>query len=185
MGGLAASVVVIAILLGVLLVVVFDVFCLLRLWAADAAHFLPKFVWAVLIVCISPIGGLVYLLAQRLPKRSPEPEPTRTRPLLAVLQAKLLERRRQEEAQWFGPGLMPSPAAPEGHAVRVVAISAAVYLVLADQVLAAGVALVALVTIVFFKATSPGGAARAGEIAGLVLPAAFVLTMFLVITTHL
>jgi phospholipase D-like protein len=73
MEGLAASVVLLAILLGVLLVVVFDVFCLLHLGKADTAHFLPKFVWAVLIVCISPIGGLVYLLAQRLPKRSPEP----------------------------------------------------------------------------------------------------------------
>jgi len=65
--------VLLAILLGVLLVVVFDVFCLLHLGKADTAHFLPKFVWAVLIMCISPIGGLAYLLAQRLPKRSPEP----------------------------------------------------------------------------------------------------------------
>jgi hypothetical protein len=73
MEGLAASVVLLAILLGVLLVVVFDVFCLLHLGKADTAHFLPKFVLAVLIVCISPIGGLAYLLAQRLPKRSPEP----------------------------------------------------------------------------------------------------------------
>ena len=73
MEGLAASAVLLAILLGVLLVVVFDVFCLLHLGKADTAHFLPKFVWAVLIVCISPIGGLAYLLAQRLPKRSPEP----------------------------------------------------------------------------------------------------------------
>ena len=73
MEGVAASVVLLAILLGVLLVVVFDVFCLLHLGKADTAHFLPKFVWAVLIVCISPIGGLAYLLAQRLPKRSPEP----------------------------------------------------------------------------------------------------------------
>jgi membrane protein implicated in regulation of membrane protease activity len=73
MEGLAASVLLIAILLGVLLVVAFDVFCLLHLGKADTAHFLPKFVWAVLIVCISPLGGLVYLLAQRLPKRSPEP----------------------------------------------------------------------------------------------------------------
>jgi len=73
MQGLAASVVLIAILLGVLLVVVFDVFCLLHLGKADTAHFLPKFVWAVLIVCVSPIGGLIYLLAQRVPKRSPKP----------------------------------------------------------------------------------------------------------------
>ena len=70
---LRPSVVLLAILLGVLLVVVFDVFCLLHLGKADTAHFLPKFVWAVLIVCISPIGGLAYLLAQRLLKRSPEP----------------------------------------------------------------------------------------------------------------
>jgi membrane protein implicated in regulation of membrane protease activity len=73
MEGLAASVLLLAILLGVLLVVAFDVFCLLHLGKADTAHFLAKFVWAVLIVCISPLGGLVYLLAQRLPKRSPEP----------------------------------------------------------------------------------------------------------------
>ena len=73
MQGLAASVVLLAILLGVLLVVVFDVFCLLHLGKADTVHFLPKFAWAVLVVCTSPIGGLVYLLAQRLPKRSPEP----------------------------------------------------------------------------------------------------------------
>ena len=73
MEGLAASVVLIAILLGVLLVVVFDVFCLLHLGKSDTAPFLPKFVWAILIVCISPIGGLIYLLVQRLPKRSPEP----------------------------------------------------------------------------------------------------------------
>jgi hypothetical protein len=29
----------------------------------DTVHFLPRFVWAVLIVCASPIGGLVYLVA--------------------------------------------------------------------------------------------------------------------------
>jgi hypothetical protein len=55
--GLAASVVPLAILLGVLLVVAFDIFCLLHLGKADTAHFLPKFVWAVLIVCISPLGA--------------------------------------------------------------------------------------------------------------------------------
>jgi Phospholipase_D-nuclease N-terminal len=82
MEGLSASVVLIAIMLGVLLVVVFDVFCLLRLATADTAHFLPRFAWAVLIVCTSPIGGLVYLLAQRLRKRSPEPMTMRPRPLL-------------------------------------------------------------------------------------------------------
>jgi hypothetical protein len=68
MEGLLASIVLIAVMLGVLLVVVFDVFCLLRLGTADTAHLVPRFVWAVLIVGTSPIGGLVYLLAQRLPR---------------------------------------------------------------------------------------------------------------------
>jgi hypothetical protein len=71
MEGLSASVVLIAILLGVLLMVVFDAFCLLHLATADTVHFLPKFFWAVLVVCTSPIGGLVYLLTQRLPNRPP------------------------------------------------------------------------------------------------------------------
>jgi hypothetical protein len=72
MQGLVASVVLIAILLGVLLLVAFDVFCLVRLAAADRVRFLPKLAWAVVIVCISPLGGLVYLLAQRWPKASPD-----------------------------------------------------------------------------------------------------------------
>ena len=72
MEGLSAAVVLIAILLGVLLVIVFDVFCLLHLGTVSTAHFLPKFFWAVLIVCVSPIGGVAYLLAQSLPRRSPD-----------------------------------------------------------------------------------------------------------------
>jgi hypothetical protein len=146
MEGLAASVALIAILLGVLLVVVFDVFCLLRLATADTAHFLPKFVWAVLIVCTSPIGGLVYLLAQRQSKRSPEPVAMRARPLLG-------------QKAWYGPareGRGHSLASSEGHAVAVVAIGAAVYLALAGQGLATGVVAVTLVTIVFLKSTPPG-----------------------------
>jgi hypothetical protein len=146
MGGLAASIVLIAILLGVLLVVVFDVFCLLRLATADTAHFLPKFVWAVLIVCTSPIGGLVYLLARRLSKRSPEPVTMRPRPLLG-------------QKAWYGPARERhgrSPASPEGHAVAVVAIAAAAYLVLAGQGLAAAVVAVTLMIIVFLKSTPPG-----------------------------
>jgi membrane protein implicated in regulation of membrane protease activity len=73
--GLAASVVLIAILLGVLLLVAFDVFCLVHLAAADRARFLPKWAWAVFIVCVSPIGGAAYLVCQRQrqPKRSPDP----------------------------------------------------------------------------------------------------------------
>ena len=147
MQGLAASVVLIAILLGVLLAVVFDVVCLLRLGTADTAHFVPKFVWAVFIVCISPIGGLVYLAAQRLTKRSPEPPTTRTRPLLGG-------------KAWYSPaseGYRHSPGSPEGHAVGLVAIAAAVYLAQAGQILAAVVVMVAFVIIVFLKGTPSGG----------------------------
>jgi hypothetical protein len=149
MEGLLASVVLIAILLGVLLVVVFDVFCLLRLGTADTAHFVPRFAWAVLIVCTSPIGGLVYLLAQRLRKRSPEPMPVRPRPPLLGGKA------------WYGPasgGYRHSPASSEGHAVAVVAIAAAAYLALAGKVLDAAAVAVVLVIIVFLKSTPPGGA---------------------------
>jgi len=147
MHGLLASVVLIAILLGVLLVVVFDVFCLLRLGTANTAHFVPKFVWAVLIVCISPIGGLVYLLAQRLRKRSPEPMTMRPSPLLG-------------SNAWYGPTrgeYSRSPASLEGgHAVAVVAIAGAVYLALAGKVLDAEAVAVALVIIMFLKSTSAG-----------------------------
>jgi hypothetical protein len=146
MEGLLAAVVLIAILLGVLLVVVFDVFCLLRLGTTDTAHFVPRFVWAVLIVVTSPIGGLVYLLAQRLRKRSPEPMTMRPRPLLG-------------SKAWYGPPRAEyrhSPASAEGHAVAVVAIASAVYLGLAGQVLAAAAVAVALLIIVFLKGTPPG-----------------------------
>ena len=138
----------IAILLGILLVVVFDIFCLLRLGTSDAAHFVPRFVWAVLIVGASPIGGLVYLLAQRLRKRSPEPMAMRPRPLLG-------------SRAWYGPASAEhsrSPASPIGHAVAVVAISGVVYLVLAGKIMdALGVAVV-LMFIVFLKSTPPGSA---------------------------
>ena len=74
MEGLAAAVVLIAILLGVLLVVAFDLFCLARLAARDDRGFLHKLAWAVAIVCISPFGGLVYLLsASRLTRYAPRP----------------------------------------------------------------------------------------------------------------
>jgi Phospholipase_D-nuclease N-terminal len=152
MEGLAASVALIAILLGVLLLVVFDVFCLLRLATADTAHVLPKFAWAVLIVCTSPIGGLVYLLAQRLLKRSPEAATMRPRPLLGQKAWYGLARERHGH----------SLASSEGHAVAVVAIGAAVYLALAGQGLATAVVAVTLVTIVFLKSTPPGQA-RGGK----------------------
>jgi hypothetical protein len=65
MWGLAAAAVLIAILTGILLVVAFDVVCLLDLATADQVRFLPRLVWAVVIVCISPLGGLGYLLSRR------------------------------------------------------------------------------------------------------------------------
>ncbi len=75
MEGLSASVVLIAILLGVLLVVAFDLFCLVHLAAADRVRLPAKLAWAVAIVCISPLAGVVYLLIQsrRRPGRSPGP----------------------------------------------------------------------------------------------------------------
>jgi hypothetical protein len=73
MQGIAAAVVLIAILLGVLLVVAFDLFCLVHLAAADRVRFLPKLAWAVLIVCTSPFGGAAYLLCQHQPRRSRNP----------------------------------------------------------------------------------------------------------------
>jgi membrane protein implicated in regulation of membrane protease activity len=151
MEGLSASVVLIAIMLGALLVVVFDGFCLLRLATANTAHFLPKFAWAVLIVCTSPIGGLLYLLVHRLSKRSPEPVTMRPRPLLG-------------QKAWCGPvpeGHGHAPASPQDHAVAVVAvaaIAAATYLAQAGQGLAVAVAAVILVIIVFLKSTPPGNA---------------------------
>jgi hypothetical protein len=154
MAGLSASVVLIAILLGVLLVVVFDVFCLLRLGTSDTAHFVPRFVWAVLIVGASPLGGVVYLLAQRLRKRSPEPMTMRPRPPLLGSKA------------WFGPApgrRSHSPASSEGHAVAVVAIAGAVYLVQAGKVLDAAAVAAALVIIVLLKSTPPGGAREGKE----------------------
>jgi Phospholipase_D-nuclease N-terminal len=64
MGAVAAALpVMLAVLVGILLVVAFDLFCLVHLVAADRVRFLPKLVWAVAIVCISPLGGLVYLLS--------------------------------------------------------------------------------------------------------------------------
>ena len=148
MEGLAASVALIAVLLGVLLVVVFDVFCLLRLGGtADATHSVPRFVWAVLIVGTSPIGGLAYLLAQRLRKRSREPMTMRPRPLLGSE-----ARQGPALAQYRQP-----PASRTGHGVAVLAVSGVLYLILAGKVLDATAAMVVVLIIVFLKSTAPGG----------------------------
>jgi hypothetical protein len=63
--GLEAAVVLIAIMLGIVLVVAFDLWCLAHLAAADRVRFLPKLAWGAAIVCITPLGGAAYLLAAR------------------------------------------------------------------------------------------------------------------------
>jgi hypothetical protein len=65
MEGLAAAGVLGGLVLGVLLVVAFDVFCLVHVATADRVRFLPKLAWAVLIICVSPLGGALYLLCRR------------------------------------------------------------------------------------------------------------------------
>ena len=65
MEGLAAAVVLIAVLLGIMLVIAFDLICLVELAAAGRVRFLPKIAWAIVIVFISPLGGIGYLLSRR------------------------------------------------------------------------------------------------------------------------
>jgi transcriptional regulator with XRE-family HTH domain len=115
MEGLAAAVVLIAVLLGILLVVAFDVFCLVRLAARDdRVRFLPKLAWAVAIVCISPFGGLVYLLwATRLTPYAPRlGDGSLRRPRLIWC------RYRQRSPRWIGP------AGAERHAERTAPVHA-------------------------------------------------------------
>ena len=57
MEGVAAAVVLMAILLGIVLVIGFDLICLVDLAAAGRVRFLPKIAWAVVIVFISPLGA--------------------------------------------------------------------------------------------------------------------------------
>jgi hypothetical protein len=48
------------------LVAAFDVYCLVDLVRARSARYLPKIVWALIILFISaPIGGLLYLFLGR------------------------------------------------------------------------------------------------------------------------
>ena len=136
----------IAILLGLLGVVAFDVFCLLRLGTAHTEHVVPRFAWAVLIVGASPVGGIVYLLAQRLRRRSPEPVAMRPSP-------------SPGGGGWHGPALAEynrAPASPLSHGVAVMAIAGAAYLAQAGQILAAVAITVILVIIAFLRSTPPG-----------------------------
>jgi amino acid transporter len=68
MESVAAAVVALAVLLAIVLVIVFDVFCLVLLGANERVRFLPKWIWAFAIVCLSPIGGAVFLISRRNPK---------------------------------------------------------------------------------------------------------------------
>jgi hypothetical protein len=148
MEGLSASVVLIGILLGLLLVVAFDAFCLLRLGTAETGQVMPRFAWAVLIVGASPVGGIVYLLAQRLRRRSPEPVTMRPRPSPSP-----------GSSGWYGPALAEynrPPATSLGHGVAVMAVAGAAYLALAGQILAAAAITGILVLIAFLKGTPPG-----------------------------
>jgi uncharacterized integral membrane protein len=66
MEAFAAAVVAIAIILGALLAVAFMVFCLVHIFTAGQVYFLPRWAWAVAVVFVNPLGGLVYLLSQLL-----------------------------------------------------------------------------------------------------------------------
>lgn len=64
MESVLAAVVAVLILLAMVLVVGFDVFCLVRLSNSERARFLPKWIWAIAIVCLSPLGGAAYLASR-------------------------------------------------------------------------------------------------------------------------
>lgn len=68
MESVAAAVVAIAVLLALVFIIVFDVFCLVLLGASERARFLPKWTWAFVIICLSPIGGAVFLISRRNPR---------------------------------------------------------------------------------------------------------------------
>jgi len=88
MEGLAAAVVLLAVLLGVLLVVAFDLFCLVHLAASERSVRLAKLAWAAVIVCAGPLGGAAYLLFQPRPRLVPYTSPgasARREPLGALI----------------------------------------------------------------------------------------------------
>jgi hypothetical protein len=66
MESVAAAVVALAIILGLVLVVGFDIFCLVRLATLNRSRLLPKWIWALAIVFVSPIGGLAFLAVVHL-----------------------------------------------------------------------------------------------------------------------
>ena len=77
MEGFAAAVVAIAIVLGAVLVVAFTLFCLVRISTDPEVPFLPTWAWGIAVVCVSPLGGLAYLLCRRLWTRGRSPASNR------------------------------------------------------------------------------------------------------------
>jgi len=67
MEAFAAAVVAIAIMAGVLFLIAFIFYCLVRISTAADVRLLPKWAWAVLVVCFNPLGGVAFLLSQHLP----------------------------------------------------------------------------------------------------------------------
>jgi hypothetical protein len=49
-------------LLPLLLLLVFDAYCLVDLIEADRVRYFPKLSWAILICITSPLGGIAYLI---------------------------------------------------------------------------------------------------------------------------
>lgn len=66
MEGLAAAVIAIAILLGALLCLVLIVFCLVHISTDYEVRYLPRWAWALIVVFLSPLGGVAYLVTQHL-----------------------------------------------------------------------------------------------------------------------
>jgi hypothetical protein len=55
-----------------LVLVIFDAYCLTNLSHASSVRYLPKWVWALVILFVSaPGGGLLYLFVGRQPGRRP------------------------------------------------------------------------------------------------------------------
>jgi len=50
----------------VVLLVAFQLYCLVDVLLHETQH-LPKWAWLLIIVFVSPIGGIVYLIAGRRP----------------------------------------------------------------------------------------------------------------------
>jgi hypothetical protein len=67
MEAFAAAVAAIAIIVGGVLLVAFIFYCLVRISTAADVRLLPKWAWAVLVVCVNPLGGVAFLLSQHLP----------------------------------------------------------------------------------------------------------------------